>query len=182
MPGISDSCSKLPASGVSSSPDGDDPMLFSVRPTALSGEAGGEEDNTVKLFQNAFYAALLLAASACMAQTKGDVVAIIPFPFVVAGHTLPAGRYIVSPMNQSTLRLQESTGPGMLVSTNDALRPRSDDESSKLVFHRYESTYFLSQVWITGSERGRAVRRSNAELELAAKSKQRANNVIVAVR
>jgi hypothetical protein len=135
----------------------------------------------VKLFRSAFYAALLLAASACIAQTNGDVVAIIPFPFVVAGHTLPAGRYIVSPMNQNTLRLHESTGPGMLVSTNAAQRLGSDD-SSKLVFHRYESTYFLSQVWITGSDRGREVLPSDAELELAAKSMQKGNTVVVAVR
>jgi hypothetical protein len=136
----------------------------------------------VKLFRNSFYAALLLAASTCIAQTTGDVVAIIPFPFVVAGHTLPAGRYIVSPMNQNTLRLHESTGPGMLVSTNAALRRPGSDDSSKLVFHRYESTYFLSQVWITGSDRGREVRRSDAELELAAKSTQKGNTVVVAVR
>lgn len=135
----------------------------------------------MKLFRNAFYAALLLAASACIAQTKGDVVANIPFPFVVAGHTLPAGHYIISPMNQNTLRLHESTGPGMLVSTNAAQRPGSDD-SSKLVFQRYESTYFLSQVWITGSDRGREVRRSGAELEFAAKSMQKGNTVVVAVR
>ena len=32
----------------------------------------------MKLFRNAFYPALLLAASACIAQTKGDVVAVIP--------------------------------------------------------------------------------------------------------
>jgi hypothetical protein len=134
----------------------------------------------VKLFRNAFYAALLLAASACMAQTNGDVVAIIPFPFVVAGHTLPAGRYIVSPINQNTLRLHESTSTGMLVPTNTAQRPRSDD-SSKLVFHRYESTYFLSQVWITGSDRGREVRRSPAEFELAAKM-HKGNTVVVAAR
>ena len=135
----------------------------------------------MKLFRNAFYAALLLATSACIAQTNGDVVAIIPFPFVVAGHTLPAGSYIVSPMNQNTLRLHESTGPGMLVSTNAAQRLGSDD-SSKLVFHRYESTYFLSQVWITGSDRGREVLRSDAELELAAESTEKGNTVVVAVR
>ena len=135
----------------------------------------------MKLFRNAFYAALLLAASACIAQTTGDVVAIIPFPFVVAGHTLPGGRYIVSPMNQNTLRLHEPMGPGILVPTNAAQRSVSDN-SSKLVFHRYESTYFLSQVWIMGSDRGREVRRSDAELELAAKSMQKGNTVVVAVR
>jgi len=115
-----------------------------------------------------------------MAQTNGDVVAIIPFPFVVAGHTLPAGLYIVSPINQNTLRLHESTSTGMLVPTNTAQRPRSDD-SSKLVFHRYESTYFLSQVWITGSDRGREVRRSPAEFELAAKM-HKGKTVVVAAR
>ena len=135
----------------------------------------------MKLFQNAFYAALLLAASAFYGSDQRNVVAIIPFPFVVAGHTLPAGRYIVSPMNQNTLRLHESTGPGMLVSTNGAQRPSSDD-SSKLVFHRYQSTYFLSQVWITGSDLGREIRRSDAEIELAAKSMQKGNTVVVAAR
>jgi len=135
----------------------------------------------MKLFRSAFYAALLLAASACIGQTRGDVVATIPFPFVVAGHTLPAGRYIVSPVNQNTVRLHQSKGPGMLVSTNAAQRPRSD-VSSKLVFHCYESTYFLSQVWITGSDLGRELRRSSAELELAAKSMQKGNTVVVAVR
>jgi len=135
----------------------------------------------MKLFRNAFYAALLLAASACIAQTKGDVVAVIPFPFVVAGHTLPAGRYIVSPVNQNTLRIHESMGPGMLVPTNAARRSESDN-SSKLVFHRYESTYFLSQVWITDNDRGREIHRSDAEREMEAKTMQKDNTVVAAVR
>ena len=135
----------------------------------------------MKLFRNAFYAALLLAASACIAQTKGDVVAVIPFPFVVAGHTLPAGRYIVSPMTQNILRIHESMGPGILVPTNSAQRSVSDN-SSKLVFHRYENTYFLSQVWITGIEGGRELRPSSAEREMAAKTLQKGNTVVVAVR
>ena len=132
----------------------------------------------MKLFRNAFYAALLLAASACMAQTNGDVVAIIPFPFVVAGHTLPAGRYIVSTMNQNTLRLHESTGPGMLVSTNDALRSGSDD-SSKLVFHRYGTTYFLYQLWVEGQRQGQQLQLTRLEKEAA--SKDLAGNVGLAM-
>jgi len=135
----------------------------------------------VKLFRNAFYAALLLAASACIAQTKGDVVAVIPFPFVVAGHTLPAGRYIVSPVNQNTLRIHESMGPGMFVSTNATWRSASDN-SSKLVLHRYEGTYFLSKVWITGNDLGREVPRSRAEREMTAKTMQKGNTVVAAVR
>jgi hypothetical protein len=135
----------------------------------------------MKPFRNAFYAALLLAASTCIAQTKGDLVAVIPFPFVVAGHMLPAGRYIVSPVNENTLRIHESMGPGRLVPTNAAQRSESDN-SSKLVFHRYLGTYFLSQVWTTGNDRGREVFRSRAEREMAAKAMQKDNIVVAAVR
>ena len=56
------------------------------------------------------------------------------------------------------------------------------DNSSKLVFHRYESTYFLSQVWITDNDRGREVSRSDAEREMAAKTMQKGNTVVVALR
>lgn len=135
----------------------------------------------MKLFRNAVYAALLLAASACIAQTKGDVVAVIPFPFVVAGQTLPAGRYIVSPVNQNTMWIHERMGQGMLVPTSAARRSESDN-SSKLVFHRYQSTYFLSQVWIRDNDLGREVFRSSEEREMAAKARQTGNTVVAAVR
>jgi hypothetical protein len=135
----------------------------------------------MKLFQNAFYAALLLAASACIAQTPGSVVAVIPFPFVVAGRTLPAGRYIVSPVNDNILRIHESMGPGVMVLTNAAQRSHSDT-SSKLVFHGYQGTYFLSQVWTTGNERGREVLRSPEEREMATKMMQKGKTVVAAVR
>jgi hypothetical protein len=72
-------------------------------------------------------------------------------------------------------------GPGMLVLTNAAQRSESDN-SSKLVFHRYEGTYFLSQVWITGNDRGKEILRSRAERELAARTMQKDNTVVVAVR
>ena len=135
----------------------------------------------MKLFRNAFYAALLLAASTCIAQTKGDVVGVIPFPFVVAGHTLPAGRYIVSRVNETAMEIRGSKSAGMFVLTNAAQRSGSDN-SSKLVFHRYENTNFLSQVWITGNDRGREVPASRAEHEMAAKTIQKSNIVVAAVR
>jgi hypothetical protein len=135
----------------------------------------------MKLFRNAFYAAMLLAASACIAQTEGDFVAVIPFPFVAAEHTLLAGRYIVSPVNQNTLRIHESRGPGILVPTHAAQRSESDN-SSKLVFHCYEGTCFLSQLWVAGNDRGKEVPRSVTERELAAKAMRKGNSVVVAVR
>jgi hypothetical protein len=134
----------------------------------------------MKLFQNALYAALLLA-STCIAQTSGDVVAVIPFPFVVVDQTLPAGRYIVSRVSDNTLRIHASKNQGTFVSTNAAQRSNADN-TSKLVFHRYDETYFLSQVWMTGNDRGREVLRSRAEREMSAKTAQKGNTVVAAVR
>lgn len=134
----------------------------------------------MKRFRIALYAAMLLTASVLMAQTRhGDVVADIPFPFVVDGQTLPAGHYIVSRVGDGFLRIQGSMHLGMFVSTNSSQRPASDN-SCKLVFHRYGDSYFLFQVWDAGNARGRELLRSRAERELAAKAAFEEDTVVAA--
>jgi hypothetical protein len=44
---------------------------------------------------------------------------------------------------------------------------RSASEGSKLGFHRYGDTYFLSAVWIRGKTTGRELSHSRAKRELA---------------
>jgi hypothetical protein len=133
----------------------------------------------MKLLRTVLYAALLLAASAAIAQTKqGDVVADIPFPFVVARQTLPAGHYIVSPANADALGIHDVNNRGTFVPTLHAQRP-ANDNGCKLVFHRYGDTYFLSEVWVAGNSNGRALFRSRAERELAESGKEK---VIAEVR
>ncbi len=133
----------------------------------------------MRLFRIAFYTALLLAASASIAQTKqGDVTADIPFPFVVAGQTLPAGHYIVSRANVDSLAIHDANNHSMFVPTHSAQRSMNDD-SCKLVFHRYGDTYFLSEVWVAGNPTGKALFRSRAERDLAASGKE---SVIAEVR
>jgi hypothetical protein len=43
---------------------------------------------------------------------------------------------------------------------------RTTSDGSKLEFHRYGDTYFLSAVWVTGNTTGRELFRSRAEREL----------------
>jgi hypothetical protein len=134
----------------------------------------------MKRIRIALYVAMLLTASLSMAQTRvGDVVADIPFPFVVNGQTLPAGHYIVSRVGDSSLRIQGSAHQGMFVSTNSSQRSASDN-SCKLVFHRYGDSYFLSQVWGAGNAGGRELLRSRAERELAAKAASEETTVVAA--
>jgi hypothetical protein len=127
----------------------------------------------MKLLRIALYAALLLAASASIAQTRqGDVVANIPFPFVVAHQTLPAGHYIVSPANADALGIHDANNRGTFVPTESTQRS-ANDNSCKLVFHRYGDTYFLSEVWVAGNSNGRTLFRSRAERELAESGKEK---------
>ena len=127
----------------------------------------------MRLFRIAFYTALLLAASASIAQTKqGDVTADIPFPFVVATQTLPAGHYIVSPANIDSLSIHDASNHNMFVPTHSAQRSTNDNRC-KLVFHRYGDTYFLSEVWVAGNPMGKALFRSRDERDLAESGKDK---------
>ena len=119
----------------------------------------------MKMFRIAVFGALLLAGVISFAQTEGgNLVADIPFAFVVAGRTLPPGHYIINRLNQH-LGIHDSQNQTMLVPTHSAQRPARDN-SSKMVFHRYGNTYFLEQVWVGSTSSGRALFPSPAERKL----------------
>ena len=119
----------------------------------------------MKLFRIAVCAALLALASAAMGQTRpGDVVVDVPFAFNVGAQTLPAGHYIVAAMDDA-IRMFNSQTNGLYVPTHSATRTASD--GSKLVFHRYGDTYFLSAVWVAANTTGRQLFPSRAERDLA---------------
>ena len=121
----------------------------------------------MKFFRIALCAAMFVASIA-MGQTKpGDVVVDVPFPFVAGGQTLHAGHYIVAAMDD-TVRLFNSQTSGIFLPTHSASRNASD--GTKLVFHRYGDTYFLSAIWVSGNAIGRELPRSKAERELSSRS------------
>ena len=125
----------------------------------------------MKVFRIAMCAALLAAASAVTAQTSpGDVVVDVPFSFAVNGRTMPAGHYIVTAVDDSHVRIFNHNTTGLFVGTHSALRAASD--GSKLVFHRYGESYFLSAVWVTGNTTGRELPVSRAERELAGRNSE----------
>jgi hypothetical protein len=134
----------------------------------------------MRTLRSAVNAVLLLAACAGFAQTKpGDIVADIPFPFTVATQTLPAGHYVLSPADDSTLGIHDAKNQGVFVPTRYAQRS-SQDNSCKLVFHRYGDEYFLAELWIGGRTTGRELYASRAERELVAKKIVKETNVIAA--
>jgi hypothetical protein len=113
-----------------------------------------------------FCAAVLAAMGLATGQTgPGDVVVDVPFAFSVSGQQLPAGHYIVNAKDEF-IRIFNANKQSFFVPTHSALRSASD--RSKLVFHRYGETYFLSSVWVKGNTAGKELYRSKAEREVAA--------------
>ena len=111
--------------------------------------------------------ALLALVSTMFAQTSpGDVVADVPFAFTVAGETFPAGRYIVKPADEHSVRIFRPQTTGIFVPTHASVKTTSDE--TKLVFHRYGDSYFLAEVW-NGGGIGKELFRSKAEKEIIAR-------------
>jgi hypothetical protein len=106
------------------------------------------------------------AASAVVAngQTPQGLRAQVPFDFVAADKTLPAGEYQVRPYNDSgnLIVIGNHDGDRAIQLSNPAQR-REKQLGAKLVFHKYGNTYFLSQIWMAGESTGRQVPRTRQE-------------------
>jgi hypothetical protein len=134
----------------------------------MSGHLNTENVMNRHTAQAAAFLAVLLAVAAAAGQRIPAVLkANIPFPFVVADHTLPAGRYAVSTLGKQTLRIAGSKKQGAFVLTS-AVPGRASESPNKLVFYRYQDTYFLAQVWGPGNT-GRQIHKSHAEEDLESK-------------
>jgi hypothetical protein len=99
----------------------------------------------------------------------GDMAVDVPFAFHAAGQEFPAGHYIVS-AGDDFIRVFNRQTRGVYVPTHSAMR--GDSDASRLVFHRYGSAYFLSEIWTQGKTIGRQLYVSGAERELKARQSE----------
>ncbi len=113
---------------------------------------------------------LMLAAVSVNAQqpSESKIVVNIPFDFAVGETNLPAGKYTLRRM------ISTSSADQLLIQNAEArvdmrtgiTRPNRASEiqrKSRLVFNRYGGEYFLSQVWMAGSDTGRDLFKSRGE-------------------
>ena len=103
-----------------------------------------------------------------IARAQEAMVVDIPFAFTAGNATLPAGEYRVQKMDRNSAVLLIhcwDARASALVITNAAQAKELQTES-KLVFNRYGNRYFLSQVWTSGSIRGRQLPISPREKEM----------------
>jgi len=96
---------------------------------------------------------LVCAGSAARAET---VEVKVPFPFVVNGHTLPAGQYRLDydPAESSVLKIhgEHGTKAETMTLTIPASKPDPVDGKPALTFKHDENGYRLLDVWESNEE------------------------------
>src|SRR4051812_22983011 len=118
----------------------------------------------LKVFTTATLFGLLLVPFA-HAQVNMPIQGNIPFNFQVGETEFPAREYVVRPNTNSQMTLilrglDRKTG-AILISAPTAVIKSA--QNTKLVFYRYGSAYFLSQVWQGGGQNGQELVPSKAE-------------------
>jgi hypothetical protein len=91
----------------------------------------------------------MFAGSAAAQET---LVAKVPFPFVVRGSELPAGRYeIIDDNSVLVIRGLDNSGSALaIVTRTDGQDPAGSQPA--LVFVRHENEYLLSRIWESDTE------------------------------
>jgi hypothetical protein len=109
-------------------------------------------------------AVVALATNAVQAQTTRRVVANVPFSFIVGDKELPAGTYSIQPttIGSGILRIAGTGNSKSTVRLTTNLH-RNNAGKGKLVFHRYQDQYFLSEIWPAGEADGRQLMKSSRE-------------------
>ena len=116
----------------------------------------------VSIIALAFATAVASSAQSRVKKIKAD----IPFDFVVGGKTLAAGEYLVGQITTNSdagILIRSNESSQKVISLTNALYASAPKRQAALTFRRYGNTYFLAQVWLSGSGAGREVVRSKAE-------------------
>jgi hypothetical protein len=118
----------------------------------------------------------MLAMTSVQAQTPSRVEVKIPFDFAIGKVQFKAGTYSFKKVTGNTLTVRDLNGKGTtLVDAPLTIGSRDSKAGERLVFNRYGTQYFLSQVWLS-SDTGRQVFTSGAEKRVAADYKLANNN------
>ena len=112
---------------------------------------------------------VLLTFSSAFAQSDRQTIIHIPFNFIVGEKSFEAGKYVIDRNKRDSdavwvIRHKDGSGTAFVMTR--PVYSIDTQEATKLVFHRYDDLYFLSEFWTEGSDTGREVQISNREKAL----------------
>ena len=112
---------------------------------------------------------VLLTFTSALAQSDRQTIIHIPFNFTVGEKMFTAGEYVIAPNRRDSTTvwvIRHKDGSGATFVLTRPVYSVDTQEKTKLVFHRYEDLYFLSEVWTAGSGTGREIQISDREKTL----------------
>ena len=99
-------------------------------------------------------AMLAIPAATLYAQQTGSRFTV-PFSFVVNGQMLPPGDYFIEGLWWNAVAFHNLKGePGLVVMGQYA--PRTQENHTKLIFHRYGDRYVLASAELPNTDKARA--------------------------
>jgi hypothetical protein len=106
------------------------------------------------------------AASGAKAFAQEEVLQVnVPFAFHTGSQTLPAGVYRVEIESEHVILLRGDSRSAFVMANPEMTRDVNGP--GKVVFNRYGSQYYLSDIWPQGSETGERSVKSRQEKEAA---------------
>jgi hypothetical protein len=112
---------------------------------------------------------VLLTFSSALGQSDRQNFIHIPFDFTVGEKSFSAGKYAIERNRKDSDAvwvIRDKENGGSVVLMTQPTRSIDTQEDTKLVFHRYDDVYFLSEIWTPGSNTGRKLQISDREKAL----------------
>jgi hypothetical protein len=131
---------------------------------------------------------VMLAVAPARAGSSTRIEADVPFDFMVAGKTLPAGTYSITEEKTGVLRIRSMEHRSSAAVLADVVQGRTRNNAAVLVFNRYGHRCFLAEAWF-GVGGGFELSKSRNELELRnvkpegrAKNLRQPESIVIAAR
>ena len=116
-------------------------------------------------------AVAIVPVRSAQAQTLAyRVRANIPFDFIVADKTFPAGEYYIYRTREysgdDVVTVGTTDGRTLALRLTTTVQTLTPKKQGVVIFHRYGNQHFLAQVRVAGSNTGRSFSKSRSEREL----------------
>jgi hypothetical protein len=102
------------------------------------------------------------------AQETQAMYATIPFDFWIGQKLLPSGNYSVDLAGERIVFREERGGQTAAAFVTIPESRFAPPETGQLIFHRYDSEYFLAGIWTPVSKDGRSLPKTSREKRVAA--------------
>lgn len=119
-----------------------------------------------------FAGVCLLAASTMLSQNRGALKVKVPFQFSVKDVQLPAGEYAIEKWAGGGVLLTSKDGAIRKVILATPAESPTTRAKTRVLFRRYGSDYFLSQVWVGSEGWGFEIPVSKVERDVIARNQQ----------